>query len=57
MTIIIIIIIIIIKQNFIHRFKKNRLFTDSRIKLKIIIIIIIIILWASRRLFCHNNNK
>ena len=29
--IIIIIIIIIIMQNFIHRFKKNRLFTDSRI--------------------------
>ena len=28
---IIIIIIIIIMQNFIHRFKKNRLFTDSRI--------------------------
>ena len=27
----IIIIIIIIMQNFIHRFKKNRLFTDSRI--------------------------
>ena len=26
-----IIIIIIIMQNFIHRFKKNRLFTDSRI--------------------------
>ena len=25
------IIIIIIKQNFIHRFKKNRLFTDSRV--------------------------
>ena len=30
-TIIIIIIIIIIMQNFIHRFKKNRLFTASRI--------------------------
>ena len=29
--IIIIVIIIIIMQNFIHRFKKNRLFTDSRI--------------------------
>ena len=29
--IIIIIIIIIIMQNFIHRLKKNRLFTDSRI--------------------------
>ena len=29
--IIIIIIIIIIMQNFIHRFKKNRLFTASRI--------------------------
>ena len=29
--IIIIIIINIIIQNFIHRFKKNRLFTDSRI--------------------------
>ena len=28
---IIIIIIIIIMQNFIHRLKKNRLFTDSRI--------------------------
>ena len=28
---IIIIIIIIIMQNFIHRFKKNRLFTASRI--------------------------
>ena len=30
-SILIIIIIIMIKQNFIHRFKKNRLFTDSRI--------------------------
>ena len=29
--IIIVIIVIIIQQNFIHRFKKNRLFTDSRI--------------------------
>ena len=29
--IIIIIIIIIIMQNFIHKLKKNRLFTDSRI--------------------------
>ena len=29
--IIIIVIIIIYKNNFIHRFKKNRLFTDSRI--------------------------